>query len=92
MTNIRKTLDELAKDLADAKNLISDHNNVGIWLHLKTGKNYEVIDVSFREQNMEIEVIYCPENFFLVQFNRPLAEWLDGRYVRVIRDLNVDTL
>lgn len=54
------------------------------WRHKKTGRVYEVTGICLREMNLEEHILY---RALVTETNhtwaRPVAEFLDGRFVRV---------
>ena len=48
------------------------------FLHIKSGRIYQVVNLAYREEDLEIVVIYHDES--LVHWVRPLSEFIDGRF------------
>lgn len=48
------------------------------FIHLKTGRMYQVVNLAYREEDLEVVVIYHDES--LIHWVRPLSEFLDGRF------------
>ena len=46
--------------------------------HLKTGRVYQVVNLAYRESDLEIVVVYHDE--YMVHWVRPLSEFMDGRF------------
>ena len=46
--------------------------------HLKTGRVYQVVNLAYRESDLEIVVVYHDES--MVYWVRPLSEFMDGRF------------
>lgn len=80
----KRSLDDLAAELRAAADRLTegrDGPGKGIWRHRTSGGLYAAIDVSFRA-DMTVEVTYCPEMDYRVQFHRPIDEFLE-RFERV---------
>lgn len=48
------------------------------FIHLKTGRMYQVVNLAYREEDLDVVVIYHDES--LIHWVRPLSEFLDGRF------------
>ena len=48
------------------------------FVHLKTGRVYQVVNLAYRERDLEVVVIYHDES--MVPWVRPLSEFMDGRF------------
>lgn len=48
------------------------------FIHLKTGRMYQVVNLAYCEEDLEVVVIYHDES--LVHWVRPLSEFLNGRF------------
>ena len=48
------------------------------FIHLKTGRMYQVVNLAYREEDLEVVVIYHDES--LIHWVRPLSEFLEGRF------------
>lgn len=48
------------------------------FLHIKSGRIYQVVNLAYREEDLEVVVIYHDES--LVHWVRPLSEFIDGRF------------
>lgn len=48
------------------------------FLHVKTGRVYQVVNLAYRERDLEVVVIYHDES--MVHWVRPLSEFMDGRF------------
>ena len=48
------------------------------FLHLKTGRVYQVVNLAYHENDLEVVVIYHDES--MVHWVRPLSEFMDGRF------------
>ena len=48
------------------------------FVHLKTGRVYQVVNLAYCESDLEVVVIYHDES--MVQWVRPLSEFMDGRF------------
>lgn len=46
--------------------------------HLNTGKVYQVVNLAYRESDLEVVVVYRDES--MVHWVRPLSEFMDGRF------------
>lgn len=46
--------------------------------HLKTGRVYQVVNLAYRESDLEIVVVYHDES--MVHWVRSLSEFMDGRF------------
>lgn len=54
-----------------------------IWLHLKTGKRYKVVQVGLWEETLEKCVIYVSLDKKARCWIRPLEIFMDGRFEEV---------
>lgn len=71
----KRPIQELAADLSAKTEL-----NGSTWRHKKGGQ-YRIICVAYREQTLDMEVVYEDiEN--PVTYIRPLDEFMDGRFTR----------
>lgn len=48
------------------------------FLHIKSGRIFQVVNLAYREEDLEVVVIYHDES--LVHWVRPLSEFIDGRF------------
>ena len=48
------------------------------FVNLKTGRVYQVVNLAYRESDLEVVVIYHDES--MVHWVRPLSEFMDGRF------------
>lgn len=48
------------------------------FLHIKSGRIYRVVNLAYREEDLEVVVIYHDES--LVHWVRHLSEFIDGRF------------
>lgn len=48
------------------------------FVHLKTGRVYQVVNLAYRERDLEVVVIYHDES--MVHWVRPLSDFMDGRF------------
>ena len=48
------------------------------FLHVKSGRIYQVVNLAYHEEDLEVVVIYHDES--LVHWVRPLSEFIDGRF------------
>lgn len=71
----RKSHQQLHRELCDARDRV--FRPTGDYTHNGSGDRYRVSDVSFRESDMSIEVIYYPVVFPAIMFHRPLEEFLE---------------
>lgn len=54
-----------------------------VWLHLKTGKKYKVVQVGFWEETLEKCVVYVSLDEKARCWIRPLEIFIDGRFKEV---------
>lgn len=72
--------DDLARSLDAAREVAPDGSG---WEHVKTGGLYHVCGHVIRESDLAPCVIYCGLSDDRVWWCRPVAEFLDGRFLRV---------
>lgn len=48
------------------------------FLHIKTGRVYQVVNLAYRESDLGVVVICNDES--MVHWVRPLSEFMDGRF------------
>ena len=46
--------------------------------HLKTGRVYQVVNLAYRESDLEVVAVYHDDS--MVHWVRPLSEFMDGRF------------
>ena len=53
-----------------------------LWIHVKTGNRYWVRDVVVMENDLSLWVVYRGIGNVSVPWARPMAEFMDGRFVK----------
>jgi hypothetical protein len=77
-----RTLEEALVELGAKKQEVP----VGsLWRHKKTGTIYTIKDIAILEYDLSLVVSYKELGASKVHWIRPLSEFLDGRFEKVVR-------
>ena len=73
---MKKPIEALSAELIEKRHLADS-----VWQHKKGGM-YRIICIAFREQTMELEVVYRDAEH-PVTYIRPYHEFMDGRFTQL---------